>query len=76
MSGRPRIVSRLLVALFCFWLAGLRIEDKCGAVQSGCLGRLDWQDWLLIVAGAGLLSAAMFGLSRPPGPGPGKDNAG
>jgi hypothetical protein len=64
MSGRPRIVSRFLVALFCFWLAGMRIEDKCGAVQSGCLGRLDWQDWLLIIAGAGLLSAALFGLSR------------
>ena len=66
MAGRSRIVSRLLVALFCFWLAGDRIEDKCGAVQSGCLGLLDWQDWLLIVAGAGLMSAVLFGLVRQP----------
>ena len=64
MSGRARIVSRLLVALFCFWLAGDRIEDKCGGVQNGCLGLLDWQDWLLIVAGGGLLSAVLFGLVR------------
>ena len=64
MSCRSRIVSRFLVALFCFWLAGDRIEDKCGAVQSGCLSLLDWQDWLLIVAGAGLMSAVLFGLAR------------
>ena len=64
MSGRSRIASRFLVAMFCFWLAGARIEEKCSGVASGCIGRLDWQDWLLIVAGAGLLSAVLYGLAR------------
>jgi hypothetical protein len=56
--------------MFCFWLAGARIEDKCGGLSSGCLSRLDWQDWLLIVAGAGLLSASLFALSRQSRDGP------
>lgn len=64
MTGRSSIVTRFIVAMLCFWLAGHRIEEKCTAGSGDCLVRLAWDDWLLILAGAGLLSATLLGLAR------------